>query len=165
MDNTNLKYFGCGVIFILIIIGIIFIGLPIGTKGMLVFGIDESRLSKDENLNIVTDICSTFPFEQEQIQCIIDFYARHYNYVEHGYFSLHDTTDYLSKGNVCRDFSVNICTALEQINISCRYEFMNTNHEILGDILPNHVMPVLQYNGEEYLIKDNGVMVNVQETA
>jgi len=77
----------------------------------------------DTILPIIAELCLTHDTKTAQMECVVDFYGNHYDYVLHNE-SFRPASIFLEKGGICRDIAINICATLDIMNISCRYIFV-----------------------------------------
>lgn len=105
------------------------------------YKIKESAFKGDTALNIITELCDTHTTQVEKAKCVVNFYHKHYNYSQHDDGLIRNTAQFLNEGGVCRDFSVNVCAALNDLNIKC--EYIHTE---------DHVFPIIYFNETEYYI-------------
>jgi len=104
----------------------------------------EDIAAKDEVVDLIVELCDTHTTNVKKAKCVIEFLDNHYKYVKHNE-SFRKLQDFLDKGGVCRDFAINACAILNQMDIECSYVFTE-----------GHVFPVIQIGPQQYCTFDQG---------
>lgn len=94
------------------------------------YAISEKVVIHDAQLQALISYCNTTTF-QDPVTCIItqfnDFPIKYHNNP-----FIKTASEMKQTGMVCRDYSVNICTALKELGYRCEYF-----------LTPDHVLPII----------------------
>lgn len=97
----------------------------------------EEFVKEDYLLNTIVDACDTHESTLRKVTCIVETYDKNYVYKTHDSL-IRPTSIFFQQGGVCRDFAVNVCSALETINVTCKYVFPE-----------GHVFPMIEWRTEK----------------
>ena len=148
LGNADIKTIQASIIgsMISLIIFYLFVTSIFGL-GYLFKDFHEKELSKDEVVDIVSELCSSHNLKLAKAKCIVDFYNNHYEYEirENPYINIDikTSTEFIREKAMCIDFALNVCVALEKSGIKCSYGRSE-----------RHIFPIFNMDQNFYCIFD-----------